>query len=81
MQVISLMNESKKHMVSQCQLVGQMYTIERIIRIDEMMQLLRVSRSTLYRRVKSGSFIKPVVINNKTKGWKQSDYERWLSQF
>ncbi|GHB67690.1 hypothetical protein GCM10008107_16420 [Psychrosphaera saromensis] len=58
-----------------------MYPVERIIRIDEMMQLLRVSRSTLYRRVKSGSFIKPVTINNKTKGWKQSDYERWLSQF
>lgn len=62
-----------------CDLVAERNPVERIIRIDEMLKLLNVSRVTLYRWSKKGAFIKPIKYNGRTIGWKKSQYDDWLN--
>ncbi|MCE5164314.1 AlpA family transcriptional regulator [Plesiomonas sp. PI-19] len=50
----------------------------RIIRIKEMLSLLRCSRATLHRWVKNGLFPQPKMVAGKTVGWLESDYLTWL---
>lgn len=63
-----------------CNLVAEHHPVQRIIRIDEMLRLLNVSRVTLYRWSRNGTFIKPIIYNNRTIGWAQGDYEDWLNR-
>lgn len=50
----------------------------RLIRIKEMLSLLRCSRATLHRWVKNGLFPQPKMVAGKTVGWLESDYLTWL---
>nr|WP_278985766.1 AlpA family phage regulatory protein [Plesiomonas shigelloides] len=50
----------------------------RIIRIKEMLSLLRCSRATLHRWVKNDLFPQPKMVAGKTVGWLESDYLTWL---
>ncbi|WP_374702377.1 helix-turn-helix transcriptional regulator [Shewanella sp. GutDb-MelDb] len=43
--------------------------LEPLITIKQMCKKLDISRSTLYRRVKAGRVISPVMKNNRTIGW------------
>jgi prophage regulatory protein len=70
-------NKPKEH---NCNLVAEHHPVQRIIRIDEMLRLLNVSRVTLYRWSRNGTFIKPIIYNNRTIGWAQGDYEAWLNR-
>ncbi len=69
----------KSNSIKHCELVAERYPVERIIRPFEMRQRLKVSRTTLYRWVKNGKFVKPVIKNNHAIGWKESDYLKWLN--
>ena len=69
-------NKSKHH---NCNVVAERRPVDRIIRINEMLGLLGISRVTLYRWSKNGTFIKPIIYNNRTIGWAQKDYENWLN--
>lgn len=51
----------------------------RLIRIKRMMELLSVSRTTLYRWVNQGLFPKPHKVNGRTQGWTTGQYEEWLN--
>lgn len=55
-----------------------------IIRCKDLMQRLGLSRATLWRRVKSGEFPKPLRLGGKTNnsaiGWLNSDVENWLEE-
>jgi predicted DNA-binding transcriptional regulator AlpA len=70
-------NKPKEH---NCNVVSERQPVDRIIRINEMRRLLDVSRVTLYRWSKNGTFIKPIIYNNRTIGWAQGDYEAWLNR-
>lgn len=63
---------------AKCNFVAERCPVERIIRIDEMLKLLNVSRTTLYRWSKNGTFIKPITYEERTIGWAHSDYQNWL---
>jgi prophage regulatory protein len=63
-----------------CNVVAERRPVDRIIRIDEMLRLINRSRVTLYRWSRNGTFIKPIVHNNRTIGWAQGDYEAWLKR-
>ncbi len=70
-------NKPKEH---NCNLVAEKYQPDRIIRIDEMLRLLGISRVTLYRWIKNGTIIMPMMHNRRTLGWPQRDYEYWLNR-
>jgi len=70
-------NKPKEH---NCNVVSEKQPVDRIIRIDEMMRALNVSRVTLYRWSRNGTFIMPMMHNNRTLGWPQRDYDAWLNR-
>ena len=51
---------------------------DRIVRTPEACRMVGVSRSTLVRLVKSGSFPLPVRISKNAVGWRLSDLAQWL---
>ncbi len=68
-------NKPKHH---NCNIVAERTQVERIIRISEMIRLLNVSRTTLFRWSKNGTFIVPIVHKTRTIGWAEGNYKNWL---
>ena len=50
----------------------------RLMKIDEVLHLTSLSRSTLYRLIRSGDFPSPVRIGPRAVAWRERDIRRWL---
>ena len=53
-----------------------------ILRLADLIEVTKLSRSTLLRRVKAGEFPQPVrlgPLGTTSKGWRASDVEAWLA--
>lgn len=54
--------------------------MDRIIRIDEVVILTTLLRSTIYRNVKKGDFPPPAIkLKKKSRGWRMSVIEKFLN--
>jgi prophage regulatory protein len=51
---------------------------ERILRLKSVLERTGLSRSTVYRKVQSRTFPKPLKISERCIGWRESDVESWL---
>ena len=51
---------------------------ERILRIRTVLERTGLSRSTLYRRIESGTFPKQIKIAERCAGWRESAVNEWL---
>ena len=55
--------------------------MDRILRIPEVVEVTGLSRTTIWRRVKSGDFPPPVRLGSlatRSVGWPESKVEGWL---
>jgi prophage regulatory protein len=52
---------------------------DRYIRIKELVQLLGIGRSTIYRLVKNNKFPKQIKLSERTSVWKLSAVNQWLN--
>jgi prophage regulatory protein len=52
---------------------------DRLLKVDEVMARLGVSRSTIWRLTQSGDFPRPVSISPGRKGWLQSQVDAWIA--
>jgi prophage regulatory protein len=52
---------------------------DRILRIKTVMHRTGLSRSTLYRKIRDGSFPSQVKISVHGAGWRESDINRWVA--
>jgi prophage regulatory protein len=52
----------------------------RILRLPDVLHRTGLSRSTIYMRIASGEFLKPVSLGRRAVGWKYSDLEDWLQR-
>ena len=52
--------------------------LDRMMRISEVIDVLGVSRSTLYRMVAGGGFPRPVRVGQRATRWRQSDIQQWM---
>jgi prophage regulatory protein len=52
---------------------------KRIIRITEVSSKTGMSRSSIYERVKDGSFPSPIKITNHAVGWIEKEVEDWIT--
>jgi prophage regulatory protein len=52
---------------------------ERIIRRDTVLNRTGLSRSTLYRKIKEGTFPRQVAISINGAGWFESEINRWIA--
>ncbi|MBX3562703.1 MAG: AlpA family phage regulatory protein [Sphingomonas sp.] len=51
---------------------------ERILRLAVVLERTGLSRSTLYRKVNSGTFPRQLKISLRCAGWRESEVEEWL---
>lgn len=51
---------------------------DRILRLPSVIERTGLSRSTLYRKVQTGTFPKQLRISARCAGWRESDVEAWL---
>ena len=55
--------------------------MERIMRIPEVVEVTGLSKTTIWRRVKSGDFPAPVRLGSlatRSVGWREGEVETWL---
>lgn len=52
--------------------------LDRIIRIRTVLNRTGLSRSTLYRKMKEGTFPRQVKISDYCSGWRESAINRWI---
>ena len=55
--------------------------MERIMRIPEVVEVTGLSKTTIWRRVKSGDFPPPVRLGSlatRSVGWREGEIKRWL---
>jgi prophage regulatory protein len=54
--------------------------LDEILRQREVQQASRLSRTTIWRGVKAGTFPKPVQLTRTTIGWFRADVIRWQAE-
>ncbi len=50
-----------------------------ILRLPKTSDKTGLSRSSIYKRVKEGTFPKPIQIGERAVGWLESEVEDWLT--
>ena len=50
----------------------------RILRLPEVMQLIGLSKATIYRRYRDGPFPEPVRLGPQSTGWWRAEILEWL---
>ena len=54
---------------------------QRIIRLSEVISRTGMSRSSIYERIKDGSFPSPIKITNHAVGWIEKEVDAWISDY
>ena len=52
--------------------------VQRILRLNKVLDRTGLSRSTLYRKIERRTFPKQVRISERCVGWREGDIEGWL---
>jgi prophage regulatory protein len=55
-----------------------MHQINSILRRKQVENRTGLSRSTIYLRIKEGTFPKPISLGARAVGWLESEIEEWL---
>jgi prophage regulatory protein len=50
------------------------------IRINQLIQTLPISKASIWRKVKQGTFPAPVKLSVGITAWRKTDIETWLNQ-
>ena len=56
--------------------------MDRILRIPEVVEITGLSRTTIWRRVRSGDFPPPVRLGSpatRSVGWRESEIRKWVA--
>lgn len=51
---------------------------DRLLRIHEVCQMVGMSRSSVYRAMRKGTFPQSVRLGEKTVRWRNSDLDAWM---
>jgi len=52
----------------------------RLIRLKEVMNLTALGRSTIYKKMKEGTFPKTVSLGDRAVAWIESEIEEWIEE-
>ena len=50
----------------------------KLLRLWQVMEITSLSKSTIYRMIRSGDFPSPLQIGSKSVAWRQIDLEKWM---
>ena len=51
----------------------------RFLRIETVLEMTGLSRTTLYRKVRGGTFPRQVLLSERCTGWRESDVRIWAA--
>jgi prophage regulatory protein len=51
---------------------------DRILRLNSVLELTGLTRSTLYRKVQAGTFPKQIKLSERCAGWRLSAVNAWM---
>ena len=51
---------------------------EKILKLKQVIEIVGISRSTLYGMVQSGDFPKQLKLSTRSSGWLQSEVKNWI---
>lgn len=51
------------------------------LRLTQLLTFIPVSKSTLWRRIKDGSFPAPIKLSERVTVWRVEDVRRWIQKF
>ena len=54
-------------------------SIDRFLRLDEVLHTTGLGRNTVYRRIREGTFPKQVRIGPNSVAWRQSAISQWMT--
>ncbi len=54
-------------------------TNKRIIRLPDVLELVGLSKATIYRYIQEGSFPKPRKIGSRAVAWATAEIDEWIS--
>ena len=63
---------------SPCLAGGAVKTLDRIIRLPELVEITGLSAATVYRLIAQGRFPRPVVLGRQARGWIASQIQAWF---
>jgi len=49
-----------------------------ILRLKDLLQRIRLSRSTIYVKIAAGEFPPPIALGLRAVGWLESDIQKWI---
>lgn len=52
----------------------------RIIRLPEVMNLVGLKKTTIYMKIREGSFPKPIKLGARATGWEENVIQEWINQ-
>ena len=52
----------------------------RLLRIDQVMELVPLAKSTIYQAVAAGKFPKPYKIGAQTSAWLECEVNEWITE-
>ena len=52
---------------------------EKLLRLKQVVELTNISKATIWRWVKDGTFPQPIKITNRVTVWKSSDVEAYIA--
>jgi prophage regulatory protein len=55
-------------------------TADKILRLDDVLDMLGIGRSTLYRMIKEGTFPSGQKISKRCVGWRYTTVLQWMSR-
>ena len=50
----------------------------RVLRLEEVCELVGLARSTIYAKMSAGGFPHPIRLGTRSVGWRLSDIDAWL---
>lgn len=53
-------------------------TTDRLIRLKELLEIVPLGRSTVWKLVSEGRFPKPVKLSPRTTAWRESEVMDWM---
>lgn len=51
----------------------------KLLTTREVISTTSLSRSSIHRKIKDGTFPKPIAITKQRRAWRQSDIEQWIN--
>lgn len=49
-----------------------------ILKINEVVQKCNLSRATIYKKIKEGTFPKQIKLSERSSGWLESEVDEWI---